>query len=104
VVERKAPVKKAPRGNTHQYSGEVTKVDTAAKSIVVKNKKDEMTFDVGMARMKGEVKEGDKVTVKYTKKEGKMTASSVAKETEQKGTKKEVKPGAKPIKLAPVKK
>jgi hypothetical protein len=72
VVERKAPEKKAAKGKTHQYSGDVTTVDTATKTIVVKSKKDEMTFDVGMARMKNDVREGDKVTVKYTKKEGKM--------------------------------
>jgi Cu/Ag efflux protein CusF len=103
VVERKAPEKKGAKGKTHQYSGDVTTVDTAAKSIVVKSKKDEMSFDVGMARMKGDVKEGDKVTVKYTKKEGKMMASSVTKEAEKKEMKKEVKPGAKPIKPASAK-
>jgi hypothetical protein len=103
VVERKAPEKKASRGKTHQSSGEVTKVDTTAKTIVVKSKNDEMTFDVGMAKMKSDVKEGDKVTVKYTKKEGKMMASAVTKETEKKEMKKEVKPGAKPIKPASTK-
>jgi hypothetical protein len=104
VVERKAPEKKTGKGKTHQYSGDVTRMDTSAKTIVVKSKKDEMTFDVGMATMKGDVKEGDKVTVKYTKKEGKMTASSVTKEAEKKQMKKEVEPGAKPIKPAPAKK
>ena len=97
VVERKAPEKKGAKAKTHGYTGDVIKVDTMAKTIVVKGNKDEMTFDVGMARMKGEAREGDKVTVKYTEKEGKMLASSVTKATE----KKEVKPGAKPIKAAP---
>ena len=104
VVERKAPEKKQVKGKTHQYSGDVTKVDTWAKTIVVKSKKDETTFDVGTARMKGDVKEGDKVTVKYTKKEDKMMASSVTKEAEKKEMKKEAKPGATPIKPASAKK
>ena len=101
VVVRKA---KAPKGKTHRYTGDVTKVDTMLKTIVVKGKKDEMTFDVGMAQMKGDVEEGDKVTVKYTKKEGKMMASSVTKAGEEKEMKKEMKPGAKPIKPASAKK
>jgi hypothetical protein len=55
-----------------------------AKTIIVKGKKGEMTFDVSMAKWKhyksmDEVKQGDTVTVKYTKREGKMMASSVTK-------------------------
>ncbi len=103
VVERKAPGKKASKGRMHRYTGDVTKVDTVQKTIVVKGKKDEMTFDVGTAQMKGKVEEGDKVTVKYTKKEGKMMASSVTKAGEQE-MKKEMKPGAKPMKPASAKK
>jgi hypothetical protein len=104
VVERTAPGKKHPRGKTHSYTGDVTKVDTMLKTIVVKGKKDEMTFDVGMAQMKGDAREGDKVTVKYAKKDGKMIASSVTKAGEEKEMKKEMKPGAKPIKPASAKK
>lgn len=70
------------------------------KTIVVKGKKDEMTFDVATAQMKGEVEEGDRVTVKYTKKDGQMLASSVIKPGEEK----EMAPGAKPIKRASAKK
>ena len=43
----------------------------------VKGKKGDMTFDVSGAKMKDEAKAGDKVTVKYTEKDGKMKASSV---------------------------
>ncbi len=88
----------------HQCTGEVTKVDAAAKTIVVQSRNDEISFDVAKARMKGEVKEGERVTVKYTKKNGKMAASSVTKETDKKEAKKEARPGAKPVKAAPAKK
>ena len=80
----KAPAKEAPKGKTMSYTGEVTKVDAMGKSIVVKGKKGEMTFDVGMAKWRtyksmDEVKQGDTVTVRYMEKDGKMMASSVAK-------------------------
>ena len=59
------------------FTGEVTNMDTAAKMMTVKGKKGDMTFDVSGVKMKGEAKAGDKVTVKYMEKEGKMMASSV---------------------------
>ena len=59
------------------FTGEVTNMDTAAKIMTVKGKKGDMTFDVSGAKMKGEAKSGDKVTVKYVEKEGKMMTSSV---------------------------
>jgi len=59
------------------FKGEVTNMDTAAKMMTVKGKKGDMTFDVSGAKMKGEAKAGDKVTVKYMEKDGKMMASSV---------------------------
>jgi hypothetical protein len=101
IVERK---RKAAKGKTYQYTGDVTKVDDTAKTIAVKGKKDEeMTFDVGMARRKGKVEEGEKVTVKYTKKEGRMIASAVTNVSDKKEMRKEMQPGAKPI-HAPAKK
>jgi hypothetical protein len=60
-----------------RFRGEVTKMDMAAKMMTVKGKKGDMTFDVSGAKMKGEMKAGDKVHVKYMEKEGKMMASSV---------------------------
>ena len=100
VVVRMAPEKKGAKPKTHRYTGEVTKVDTIAKTIVVKSKKDEVTFSIEMATMKGWVREGDKVTVKYTEKEGKAIASSVTKER----AKKEIQPGSRPIERPPAKK
>jgi hypothetical protein len=74
----KAPEKPA-KPKVRQFTGEVVKVD--ASTLVVKTKKEEKTFDV--SQVKGfkpeDFKEGDKVVVKYTEKEGKLVASSVKK-------------------------
>ena len=75
----------APKAKTPQYTGEVTAMDGAAKTLTVKGKTDEKTFDVANVKMKKEPKAGDKVMVKYTEKDGKMIASSVVG---VKGTKK----------------
>ncbi|MGD0236893.1 MAG: hypothetical protein ABSC55_20470 [Syntrophorhabdales bacterium] len=102
ATEKKGHWKKGPK--THRYTGNVTKVDTMRESMVVRGKKDQMTFDVSVAQMKGDVHEGDKVTVKYTKKDGQMLASSVIKPGEEKEMQKQMAPGAKPIKRASAKK
>ncbi len=68
---------KTTKGKAMMFTGEVTTMDTAAKTMTVKGKKGDMTFDVSSAKMKDEAKAGDKVTVKYMEKDGKMMASSV---------------------------
>jgi len=73
----KAAEKKEAKPKVHQFSGEVTAIDTAAKTLSVKGKKDEKVFDIADAKMKAEPKTGDKVLVKYTEKDGKNVASSV---------------------------
>jgi hyperosmotically inducible protein len=65
------------------WVGEVVSVDTAAKKVVAKNKKGEMTFDVSAAKFAKNVvfedlKAGDKIAVKYETKDGKNMATSVA--------------------------
>ena len=70
---------------TMTFTGEVTNMDTDAKMMTAKNQKGDMTFDVSAVKMKVEPKAGDKVTVKYMEKDGKMMASSV---TVSKATKK----------------
>ena len=75
--EKKETTTKTTKSKGMMFQGEVTNMDTAAKTMTVKGKKGEMTFDVSGAKMKGEAKDGDKVTVKYTEKDGKMMASSV---------------------------
>jgi microtubule-associated protein 1 len=90
-----APEKKAaPKGKVQQYRGEVTGMDTAAKTLTVKGKKGDMTFDVTDAKMKAEPKAGDKVMVKYMEKDGKMVAKSVSMKGVKKAGKKEAKPAA----------
>jgi len=80
--EKKETVTKTETTKTkakkHEYKGEVVSMDAAAKTLVVKGKKGEMTFDVANAKMKGEAKAGDKAMVKYVEKDGKMIASFVA--------------------------
>jgi len=75
--EKKETATTTTKSKTMIFTGEVTNMDTAAKMMTVKGKKGDMTFDVSGVKMKGEAKAGDKVTVKYMEKEGKMMASSV---------------------------
>jgi osmotically-inducible protein OsmY len=70
-----------PKGNS--WVGKVVSVDTAAKTVVAKDKKGEMTFDVSAAKFAKNVafedlKAGDKIAVKYKVKDGKNMATSVA--------------------------
>jgi hyperosmotically inducible protein len=70
-----------PKGNS--WVGTVVSVDTAAKKVVAKNKKGEMTFDVSAAKFAKNVafedlKAGDKIAVKYKVKDGENMATSVA--------------------------
>jgi len=99
---KKSHWKKGPR--THRYTGTVTKFDTMRETMVVRGTKDELTFDVRVAQMKGDAQVGDKVTVKYTKRDGEMVASTVIKAGEEKEMQKQMAPGAKPIKRASAKK
>ena len=75
--EKKETTTKTTKSKAMMCTGEVTNMDTAGKMMTVKGKKSDMTFDVSSAKMKGEPKDGDKVTVKYMEKDGKMKASSV---------------------------
>jgi len=77
--EKKEIVTKTTRTKDMMFTGKVTNMDMAEKMMTVKGKKAEMTFDVSGAKMKGEAKAGDMVTVKYREKDGKMMASSVTR-------------------------
>lgn len=74
------PAKKAEatKEKVKQISGEITAIDTAGKTITVKSKKQELTIGVTDEQIK-DLKAGDKVVVKYTEKDGKLTAKSVKK-------------------------
>ena len=75
--EKKETTTKTTKSKAMMFTGKVTNMDTATKMMTVKGKKGDMTFDVSSAEMKDEAKAGDKVTVKYTEKDGKMVASAV---------------------------
>jgi hypothetical protein len=73
-----------PQPGSKDMTGDVTGMDAAAKTLMVKAKKGEMTFDVSDAQWMGynsmaDVKAGDRVRVSYMKKDGKMMASMVYK-------------------------
>jgi Cu/Ag efflux protein CusF len=71
----------------HSVTGEVTAVDATAKTVTLKAKKGEVVISVeektsikeGKEKKSlADVKAGDKVTVRYTEADGKMTAKSIA--------------------------
>ncbi|MFA4917966.1 MAG: DUF5666 domain-containing protein [Thermodesulfovibrionales bacterium] len=79
--------KKAAPAKVKQVTGDVAAVDAKANTITVKGKKGDtvVTCDDKTKIMMGkdkkaiaDVKVGDKVTVKYSEADGKMTAKSVA--------------------------
>ena len=83
-AEKMAPTVKAKR-----WAGDVVSVDMAAKTVVAKNKKGEMTFDVSAAKFAKNVKfedlkAGDNIAVKYETKDGKNMATGVTKAPEKK--------------------
>ncbi len=99
-AEKKAEKKEAAP-KTHQFTGEVTAVDMAAKTLTGKNQKGEKVFDIANVKMKAEPKVGDKVLVKFVEKDGKNIANSVAvtkaakkAEAKKEAPKKEEKPAA----------
>lgn len=93
-VEKAAPAKKAVK---KQVTGEVTAADAKAKTITVakkvKDKVEETVISVD-DKMLADVKQGVKVTVKYTVTDGKNVATSVKKH-EAKAEKKEAAPAKK---------
>ena len=98
---------KADKPKAMKFAGAVSGYE-AGKMIKVKGSKDkEMTFDVmGDTKMKGEVKEGAKVTVMYKKDGDKMVATSITVSAEKKPPKKaaEKPPEKAPMAPAPEKK
>lgn len=94
---------KAAKEKVKQITGEVTAIDTAGKTITVKSKKQELTIGVKEDQIK-DIKAGDKVVVKYTEKEGKLTAKSVKKVAAKAEKKGEVKKEEKKEEKKPEKK
>ena len=96
---------KADKPKAMKFSGVVAGYE-AGKMIKVKGSKDkEITFDVmGDTKMKGEVKEGGKVTVMYKKDGDKMVATSIAMSAEKKSSKKAAEKPPEKAPMAPEKK
>lgn len=89
----KAETKKAPKAM--KTTGTVAAYE-AGKTITVKGKDKEMVFTAtGDTKVKGEVKDGAKVTVMYKKDGDKMIATSITAAAAKKA--KEQKPAEKPI-------
>jgi len=74
MEEKKAPEKEKPKAIS--ATGEVASVDAKAGTLAVKVKDKEMSF-TAETKVVEKVKVGDRVTVSYTEKDGKMVASSV---------------------------
>jgi Cu/Ag efflux protein CusF len=89
-VKKSDEIKKAHHHRRHdknRYQGEVTAVDAKAGTVTVSRGEKTFTAD---EKLLSEVKVGDKVSVKFTEKEGKLTATSI-KPAKAHHKKKEVK-------------
>lgn len=80
------PSEAVKKGKLTTLKGEVTEVDPAGKSVKVKDKDKEVTLDitdktlVTAGRIKksiADLREGDKVVVKFSEHDGKATARSI---------------------------
>ncbi len=75
LQQRKPAAEKAAK--VEPFKGEFVSADATAKTIVAKNDKGEMTFDVSKIKKMAEFKAGDKIVVVYKEKDGKNWAKSV---------------------------
>jgi hypothetical protein len=66
------------------FKGNFVSMDTAAKTIVVKDAKGEMTFDISGVKKMAEFKAGEKVMVGFTNRDTKMVAKIVVKQAAKK--------------------
>ena len=84
----------------HQFTGEVTALDSAKSTLTVKGRGKEMTFSATgkAAKSLADIKTGDKVTVHYTEADGKFTATSIKKAVAATKTEKPPKKGKAPAK------
>ena len=98
ATEKNAPVK------VKQVTGAVAAVDAKAKTVTVKGKKGDVTAMVDDktkimmdkdVKTLADVKAGDKVTLKYSEADGKMTAKSIAIKPAEKMIEKKAEPAVK---------
>ena len=88
----KAAAEKAKAGKPKvlKAAGTVAAYDATGKTIAVKMKDKEMKFDIAAnAKVKGQIKEGAKVTVMYKKDGDKMVATSISGPAPKKGAPKQ---------------
>jgi hypothetical protein len=99
MEEKKAPTK------VKQVTGAVAAVEAKTKTITVKGKKGDVTAMVDdktkimmgkVVKTLADVKAGDKVKLKYSETDGKMTAKSIAIKPAEKMMEKKAEPAAKP--------
>jgi len=106
MEEKKAPAaaEKAAPVKVKQVSGAVAAVDAKAKTVTVKGKKGDVTAMVDDktkimmdkdVKTLADVKAGDKVTLKYSEADGKMTAKSIAIKPAEKMIEKKAEPAVK---------
>ena len=91
--------KEAPKAKS--FKGEFVSMDAAAKTIVAKGEKGDMTFDVAGVKKMAEFKAGDKIMVSYMEKDGKMVAKKVVKQAAKKEAPKKEAPKKEEAKPAP---
>ncbi len=109
--QKAAPKKASKKAAIKSITGEVKAVDAKANTITVKSTKQEKTITADETMLK-DIKAGDRVVVKYSEKDGKLTASSVkpakapkaAKKAEKKAEMKDEKKAEPAAKTAPAKK
>jgi Cu/Ag efflux protein CusF len=94
-----APKKKAEKAEKAKtFKGDFVSMDAASKTIVAKDAKGEMTFDVAGVKKMSELKAGEKIMVSYSEKDSKMVAKIVVKQASKKESPK--KEEAKPVEPA----
>jgi Cu/Ag efflux protein CusF len=78
-VTKAGPAVSAGAAKPLMFKGAIVSMDDAAKTIVVKDKKGEKTFDISMAKNMPKVKAGDQVSFNYVEKDGKLMAGNFYK-------------------------
>ncbi len=74
----KAEATKAAKTKVRHVTGEVVSVDAAAKTLTVKGRKGDVVISAD-DKMLAEVQTGERVTVKYSEKDGKNVAKKIKK-------------------------
>jgi hypothetical protein len=84
IVGGDMPEKGKTKAGVKKFAGKVVSFDAAAKTLVAKREKTEMTFEVANAKLASntkldDFKVDDKIAIKYVEKDGKYLATSLAK-------------------------